>query len=106
MYNICNTALAIILAALGAGFMLTWTTPQLTTAAYHTPPHPPAPSVVLSSQSEEPASDELRVPEGLVNALLTEERFSETIDLRVPRALLIHLYDAGRVWRLEKSPAP
>jgi hypothetical protein len=106
MYNICNTALAITLATLGAGFMLTWTAPQITTAAYHTPPHPPATSVILWSQHEEPASDELRVPESLVNALLTEERFSDTIDLRVPRALLIHLYDAGRVWRLEKSPAP
>jgi hypothetical protein len=106
MSNIFNTALAITLATLGAGFILTWTAPQITTAAYHTPPHRPAISVGLGSRSEEPASDELRVPEALVNALLTEERFSETMDLRVPRALLVHLYDVGRVWRPEKSPAP
>ena len=106
MSNIFNTALAIALATLGAGFMLTWTAPQITTAAYHIPPHPPATSVVLWAQSEEPASDELRVPKALVNALLMEERFSETMDLQVPRALLVHLYDAGRVWKLEKSPAP
>ena len=43
-------------------------------------------------------------PRLLVNALLTEERSSETIDLRVPEALLEHLYGAGRVSGLKKSP--
>ena len=41
-----------------------------------------------------------------MNALRTEERSSEMIDLRVPEALLEHLYGAGRVSGLEKSPAP
>ena len=41
-----------------------------------------------------------------MNALLTEEHSSKTLDLRVPEALLEHLYGAGRVSGLEKIPAP
>jgi hypothetical protein len=41
-----------------------------------------------------------------MNALHTQERSSETLDLRVPEALLEHLYGVGRVSELEKSPAP
>jgi hypothetical protein len=48
----------------------------------------------------------LRVPEALVHALFTEQRSSETIDLRVPEALLEHLYGAGRLSGLEKSSVP
>ena len=65
-----------------------------TTANYPTLPHSPAVYVALWSQTEEPASAELRVPEALVNALLIEKRSSETLDLRVPEALLEHLYGA------------
>jgi hypothetical protein len=48
----------------------------------------------------------LHVPEVLVKTLRTEERSSETLDLRVPEELLKHLYGAGRVSGLEKSSAP
>jgi len=48
----------------------------------------------LWSQTEEPASAELRVPAALVNALLMEKHASKTLDLRVPEALLEHLYGA------------
>jgi hypothetical protein len=106
MYSISSKTLAIPLAALGAAFILTWPIPQTTTANYYTPPHPPTAHAVLWSQPEEPASVELCVPEALMNALLTEERPSGTTDLRVPEALLAHLYGAGRVSRLEKSPGP
>lgn len=41
-----------------------------------------------------------------MNALLMEEHSSKTLDLRVPEALLKHLYGAGRVSGLEKIPAP
>ena len=106
MANIGNKTLTIALAILGVSFTLTGTAPQRTTTNYHTPPLPPATSVVLWPQPEEPANDELRVPEALVNALPTEERSNHTIDLRMPEALLAHLYGAGRVSGLEKSPAP
>ena len=62
--------------------------------------------MALWSQSEEPASVELRVPEALVNALLMEERSGELTDLRVAGALLGHLYGVGRVSGLGKSSAP
>jgi len=41
-----------------------------------------------------------------VHALYKQEYSSETLDLRVPEALLEHLYGAGWVSGLEKSPAP
>ena len=106
MYSICGKTLAIALAALWVVFPSTQPVPLTMTANDHTLPHLPAAHVVLWSQSEELASVELRVPEALVNALLTEERSSETIDLRVPEALPEHLYGAGRISGLEKSPAP
>jgi len=94
------------MAALWVVFTPIQPAPPTTTATDHTLPHPPAAHVVLWSQSEEPASVELRAPEALVNALLMEERSSETLDLRVPEALLEHLYGAGQVSGLKKSPAP
>ena len=106
MYSICGKTLAIALAALWVMFTPTQPVPLTTTASDHTLPHPPAAHVVLWPQSEEPAGVELRVPEALVNTLLTEKRASATIDLRVPEALLEHLYGAGQVSGLEKSPAP
>ena len=105
MCSICGTTLAMALAALWVVFTPTQPVPPTTTASDPTLPHPPA-HVVLWSQSEEPASVELCVPEALMNALLTEEHSSKTLDLRVPEALLEHLYGAGRVSGLEKSPAP
>jgi hypothetical protein len=106
MYSICGKTLAIALAALWVMFTPTQPVPPTTVANYQTPLPPPAAPVVLWSQSTEPASVDLRVPEALVNALLTEERSGETIDLQVPEALLEHLYSAGQISRLEKSPAP
>jgi len=106
MYSICGKTLAIALAALWVVFTPTQPVPPTTTANDYTLLHPLAAHVVLSSQSEEPASAELCVPETLVNALLSEERSNKTIDLRVPEALLEHLYGAGRLSGLEKSPAP
>ena len=106
MYSIYGKTLAIALAALWVAFTSSHPVPLTTAADHHTLSHLPAAHVVLWSQSEEPASVELRVPAALVNALLTEERSSETIDLRVPETLLDHLYDAGRISGLEKSPAP
>jgi hypothetical protein len=106
MYSICGKTLAIALAALWVVFTPTQPVPPTTTANDYTLPHPLAAQVVLSSQSEEPASAELCVPETLVNALLSEERSNKTIDLRVPEALLEHLYGAGRLSGLEKSQAP
>ncbi len=97
MYSICGKTLTIALAALWVVFTPTQPVPRTTTANDHTLPHPPAAHVVLWLQSEEPASVALCVPEALVNTLRTEERSSETIDLRVPEALLEHLYGAGRI---------
>lgn len=70
------------------------------------PPHPPATQAVLWSQSQTPARVALCVPEALVSALLTEVPLSNAIDLRVPEALLRHVYGTGHVSKLEKSPAP
>ena len=106
LYSLYGKTLGMVMAALWVVFTPTQPVPPTTTAHYPTLPHPPAAHVVLWSQSEEPASVELRVPEALVNALLTEGRSSETLDLRVPEALLEHLYGAGRASGLEKSPAP
>ena len=106
MYSICGKTLAIALAALWVMFTPTQPVPPSTTTNYATLPHPPAAHLTLGAQSEEPASIELRVPEALVNAPRTEQRSSAIIDLRVPEGLLEHLYDAGRVSGLEKSPAP
>ena len=106
MYSIYGKTLGMAMAALWVMFTPIQPVPPTTTANYPTLPHPPAAYVALWSQSEEPVSVELRVPEALVNALRTEERSSKTLDLRVPEALLEHLYGAGQVSGLEKSPAP
>ena len=106
MYSIGGKILGMTMAALWVIFTPTQPVPPTTSANYATLPHLPAAHVALWSQSEEPASVELRVSEALVNALRTEERSSEMIDLRVPEVLLEHLYSAGRVSGLEKSPAP
>jgi hypothetical protein len=106
MYSIGGKILGMAVAALWVIFTPTQPVPPTTSANYATLPHLPAAHVALWSQSEEPASVELRVSEALVNALRTEERSSEMIDLRVPEVLLEHLYSAGRVSGLEKSPAP
>ena len=106
MCGIYGKTLGMAMAALWVVFTPTQPTPPTTTANSPTLPHPPAGYTALWSQSEEPASAELRVPEALVNAILMEERSSETLDLRVPEALLEYLYDAGRVSGLGKSPAP
>src|SRR5262249_17006553 len=106
MYSIGGKILGMAMAALWVVFTPTQPVPPTTTANYSTLPHPPAAHVALWSQSEEPASVELRVPEALVHALYKQEYSSETLDLRVPEALLEHLYGAGWVSGLEKSPAP
>jgi hypothetical protein len=106
MCGIYSKTLGMAMAALWVVFAPTQPTPPTTTANYPTLPHPPAAYAAPWSQSEEPASTELRVPEALVNALLMEGRSSETLDLRVPEALLEYLYGAGRVSGLGKSPAP
>jgi hypothetical protein len=105
MYSIYGKILGMAMAALWVMFTPTQLVPP-TTASYPTLAHPPAASVALWSQSEEPVRVELRVPEALVNALLTAKRSSEALELRVPEALLEHLYGAGEVSGLEKSPAP
>ena len=106
MYSIGGKILGIAMAALWVVFTPTQPVPPTTIANYPTLPHLPAAHVALWSQSEEPASVELCVPEALVNALRMQERSSETLDLRVPEALLEHLYGVGRVSGLKKSPTP
>jgi len=106
MYSICGKTLAIVLAALWVMFTPTQPVPPTMVANDQTLLPPPAAPTVLWAQSAEPASVDLRVPGALVNALLMEERSSETIDLQVPEALLEHLHSAGQISRLEKSPAP
>jgi len=106
MYSICGKTLAIALAALWVVFTPTQLVPLTTTVNAPTLPHPPVAHVVRWSQSAAPASIELHVPEVLVKTLLTEECSSETLDLRVPEALLEHLYGAGRALGLEKNSAP
>ena len=106
MYSIYGKTLGMAMAALWVVFTPKHPIPPTTTANSPTLPPPPAVYVALWSQSEVPASADLRVPEALVNARLMEERSRETLDLRVPEALLEHLYGAGQVSGLEKSPAP
>ena len=77
MYSICGTTLGMAMAALWVVFTPTQPVPPTTTASDPTLPHPPAAYTALWSQSEEPASAELRVPEALVNALLMEEHSVE-----------------------------
>ena len=104
MYSICGKTFAMALAALWAVFTPAQLVPQTTPVDYQTLLHLQAAHVILWAQSQEPISVELRMPTALINALLTEKRSSETIDLRVPEALLEHLYGAGRVSGLKKSP--
>ena len=106
MFSICGKTLTIALAALSVVFTPTQPVPPTTPAAYPTLSYPPAAHVALWSQSQMPAGIELRVPKVHMHTRLIEEYSSETIDLRVPEALLKHLYGAGRLSRLEKSPAP
>jgi hypothetical protein len=106
MYSLYGKTLGMVIAALWMMFTPTQPILPTTPANYPTLPHPPAAYAALWSQSEEPASAELRVPEGLVNALLREERSRETLDLHVPEALLEYLYGAEQVSGLGKSPAP
>ena len=106
MYSICGKTLAMALAALWVVFTPIQPVPQTTPIDYQTLPHLPAAHVILWAQSEEPVSVELRVPTVLVNALLTEERSSETINLRVPEALLEHLYGAEASVRAGEEPSP
>ena len=104
MYSICGKTLAMALAALWVVFTPIQPVPRTMPIDYQILPQPPAAHDILWSQSEEPVSVELRVPAALVNTLLTEEHPSETIDLRMPEALLEHLYGAGQMSGLEKSP--
>ena len=104
MYSICSKTLASALAALWVVLTPIQPVPQTTPVDYHILPHLPAMRVILGAQFEEPVSVELRVSPALVNALLTEERSSETIDLRAPEALLEHLYSAGQVSGRVESP--
>jgi hypothetical protein len=106
MYSLYSKTLGMAMAVLWVVFTPTQPIPPITPANYPTLPHPPAAYVALWSQSEEPANAELRVPEGLVNALLREERSRETLDLHVPEALLEYLYGAEQVSGLVRSPAP
>ena len=106
MYSICGKTLAIALAALWVVFTPTHPISLTTTINDPTLPLPLAAHVILWSQPEVPASAELHVPEVLVKPLFREERSSEMLDLRVPEALLEHLYGAGRVSGLEKRSAP
>jgi hypothetical protein len=106
MYGICGTTLTIALAALWVVFTPPQPVPRTMPATYPILPHPPAAHVALWSQSTWPAGIELCVPKALTNAPRTEEHSSRSIDLRVPEALLEHLYGAGQLSGLEKSPAP
>src|SRR5262245_11483213 len=106
MYSLYGKTFGIAIAALWVVFTPTQPIPLTTTASDHRLPHLPAAHIVLWSQSEKPASVELRVPEALVQALLMEERSRETLDLRVPEALLEPLYGAGRMAELGMSSVP
>ena len=106
MYSIYGKTLGMAIAALWVVFTPTQPILPTTTANYPTLPHSPAAYAALWSQTEEPASTELRVPEALVNTLLMEKHSSKTLDLRVPEALLEYVYGTGRVSGLGKSPAP
>jgi hypothetical protein len=103
MYSVCSETLAMALATLWVVFTPTQPAPQPTPVDYQTRLYLQAAHVILQAQSEEPVSVELRVPIGLLRTLLTEERSKEAIALRVPEALLEHLYGAGQLSGLEKS---
>ena len=105
MYSLYGKTLGMAMAALWVVFTPTQPILPTTTANYPTLPHSPAAYAALWSQTEEPASAELRVPAALVNTLLMEKHASKTLDLRVPEALLEHLYGARRVSGLKKNPA-
>ena len=105
MYSLYGKTLGMAMAALWVVFTPTKPILPTTTANYPTLPHSPAAYAALWSQTEEPASAELRVPEALVHTVLMEKRSSKTPDLRVPEALLGHLYSVRRVSGLEKNPA-
>jgi hypothetical protein len=92
MYSICSETLAMALVALWVVFTPTQPFPQTMPVDYQTLPHLQAAHVILWAQSEKPVSVELRVPIGLVHMLPTEDQPRETIDLRVPEALLAHLH--------------
>jgi hypothetical protein len=104
MYSICGTTLAMALATLWVVFTPIQPIPPTTPVDDHTLPYLPPAHGILWTQSEEPIGVGLRIPTTLVNALRAEERSREMIDLRVPEALLEHLYGAGRVSGLERSP--
>ena len=106
MYSICGKTLAMALAALWMVFTPIQPVPQTTPIDSQILPRLPAAHAILWAQSEEPVSVELRVPTVLVNALLTEERSSETINLRVPETLLKHLYGAEASVRDGEEPSP
>jgi hypothetical protein len=106
MSGICGMTLTIALGALWVMFTPPQPMPPTTPATSPTLSYPPAASVALWSQSQRSPGIELRVPRVRTHAPLTEEHPGETIDLRVPEALLEHLYGAGRLSGLEKSPAP
>ena len=71
-----------------------------------TPPHPPATQAVLWSQSQAPVSVQSCMPEALRSMLLTEVSLGSAIDLRVPEALLRHVYGAGQVSEAGEEPGP
>jgi hypothetical protein len=106
MYNIYGKTLTIALAALWVVCTPTQLVSPIPPATYPTLPYPPAAHFALWSQSQRPAGIELHIPKALTNTQLIEEHSNKTIDLRVPEALLEHLYDSGRLSGLEKSPAP
>jgi hypothetical protein len=92
MYSICSETLAMALVALWVVCTPTQPFSQTMPVDYQTLPHLQAAHVLLWAQSEKPVSVELRVPMALVHMLLMEKRPRETIDLRVPEALLAHLH--------------
>jgi hypothetical protein len=104
--SICGTTLTIALAALWVVFTPPQAVPLTMPVTSPILPHLPAAHIALWSESQRPAGIALCVPEALANTRLTEEHSSGTIDLRVPEALLEHLYGAGRLSGLEKGPAP
>ena len=105
MYSLYSKPLGMAMVALWVVFTPTQPILPTTIANYPTLLHSPAAYAALWSQTGEPVSAELRVPEALMNTLLMEKRSGKTFDLCVPEALLEHLYGARRVSGLEKNPA-
>ena len=93
------------MAALWVVFTPPQPVPPTTPANYPTLPHPPAAHVALWSQSKSLLVSSCVYPKHWC-ARLMEEHSSETIDLRVPEALLEHLYGAGRAVRAGEEPSP